>query len=34
MQQTVPAVRKLRIGCEFNHVAQSPTPAAFLIRPA
>ena len=34
MEQAGPAVRKLRIGCEFNHVAQSATPAAFLIRPA
>lgn len=28
------SVRTLRIGCEFNHVAQSATPASFLIRPA
>lgn len=24
----------LRIGCEFNHIAQSATPASFLVRPA
>ncbi|MFT3860115.1 transglutaminase-like domain-containing protein [Micropruina sp.] len=30
----MPAVRTLRIGCEFNHVAQLATPAAFLIRPS
>lgn len=34
MQQAQGAIRTLRIGCEFNHVAQTPTPAAFLIRPA
>lgn len=28
------SVRALRLGCEFNHVAQSPTPATFLVRPA
>jgi transglutaminase-like putative cysteine protease len=28
------SVRTLRIGCEFNHVAQSATPANFLVRPA
>lgn len=28
------SVRSLRIGCEFNHVAQSATPASFLVRPA
>ncbi|MFT4296036.1 MAG: transglutaminase family protein [Micropruina sp.] len=27
-------MRTLRIGCEFNHVAQSATPANFLVRPA
>ena len=27
-------MRTLRIGCEFNHVAQVATPAAFLVRPA
>jgi transglutaminase-like putative cysteine protease len=34
VSQALPSVRTLRIGCEFNHVAQSPTPAVFLIRPA
>ena len=33
MQQSVPAMRAMRIGCEFNHVAQSATPAAFQVRP-
>ena len=28
------SVRLLRLGCEFNHVAQSATPAGFLVRPA
>lgn len=28
------SVRTLRIGCEFNHIAQSATPATFLVRPA
>lgn len=28
------SVRTLRIGCEFNHIAQSATPASFLVRPA
>ncbi len=28
------SVRLLRLGCEFNHVAQSATPASFLVRPA
>ena len=28
------STRILRIGCEFNHVAQSATPAVFLVRPA
>ena len=27
-------VRTMRIGCEFNHVAQSAVPASFLVRPA
>ena len=26
-------MRAMRIGCEFNHVAQSATPAAFQVRP-
>ena len=33
VQQSVPAMRAMRIGCEFNHVAQSATPAAFQVRP-
>ena len=28
------SVRTVRIGCEFNHIAQSATPANFLVRPA
>ena len=34
MNSSVSGVRRLRLGCEFNHIAQGPTPATFIVRPA
>ena len=33
MPEVRSSVRRLRIGCEFNHVAQAATPATFMVRP-
>ncbi|MBK8462729.1 MAG: transglutaminase family protein [Nigerium sp.] len=34
MSSDATRVRRLRLGCEFDHIAPAPTPAAFVVRPA
>lgn len=33
MESSGTRVRRLRLGCEFDHIAQAPTPATFIVRP-
>lgn len=34
MDSSQTRARRLRIGCEFNHIAQAPTSASFIVRPS